>query len=155
MRKSLVRRQTPTTLMADPFFRNFDRLFSDDLFRPLGVLARWNEELGQGGWTPAVDIRETEEAYLFTAELPGLKKEEVEITVEDSTLTLSGERRFAEEEAEKNYRRIERAYGTFSRSFTLPTAVDAERIGATFKNGLLTITVPKAEQAKARKITIG
>ena len=154
MRKSLVRRQTPATMVSDPFFRNFERLFSDDVYRPFGLLARWNEDLGQSGWTPAVDVRESEEAFVFTAELPGLGKDDVEITVEDSILTLSGERLFAGEKEEKNYRRIERSYGSFSRSFTLPSAVDAGRISATFENGLLTVTVPKAEQAKARKIAI-
>ncbi len=155
MRKSLVRRETPSTLLSDPFFRSFDRLFSDDLFRPLGLLARWNDEIGQSGWLPAVDVRESDDAYVFTAELPGLAKDDVNITLEDSVLTLSGERRFEEEDEEKNYRRIERAYGTFSRSFTLPSQVDAEHISAKFKDGLLTVTVPKAELAKPRKITIG
>lgn len=154
MRKSLVRRTSPATLPADPFFRNFDRLFSDDFFRPFGFMTRPNDDLGQTGWLPAVDVRESAEAFVFTAELPGIDKKEVDITVEDGILTLSGERRFNEEEAERNYRRIERAYGAFSRSFTLPSAVDADNIAASFEDGLLTVTVPKAEVAKARKITI-
>jgi HSP20 family protein len=154
MRKHLVRRTTPPALTAEPFFRNFERLFSDDFFRPFGFVTRPSDDLAQAGWLPAVDVRESDDAFTFTAELPGIGKEEVEITVEDSVLTLSGERRFNESDEEKNYRRIERAYGAFSRSFTLPSAVDAERIEATFKDGLLTVTVPKAELAKARKITI-
>ena len=154
MRKHLVRRETPAALIRDPFFRNFDRLFSDDFFRPLGFMTRPNDDLGQAGWLPAVDVRESEEAFVFTAELPGISGEAVEITVEDGILTLSGERRFNEEDEEKNYRRIERAYGSFSRSFRLPSAVDAEKIEATFADGLLTVTVPKAEIAKARKIDI-
>jgi HSP20 family protein len=154
MRKHLVRRSTPAARIPDPFFRNFDRLFSDDLFRPFGFLTRPNEELGQASWLPAVDVRDSDEAFVFTAELPGIAKEAVEITVEDGVLTLKGERRFTENDEEKNYRRIERAYGSFARSFTLPSAVDAERIEASFDNGLLTVTVPKAELAKARKITI-
>ncbi len=154
MRKHLVRRTTPSGLTAEPFFRNFDRLFSDDLFRPFGFMTRPNDDLGQTGWLPAVDVRESDEAFVFTAELPGIGKDEVDITVEDSILTIKGERRFNEEDEEKNYRRIERAYGSFSRSFRLPSAVDAERIAAVFENGLLTVTVPKAELAKARKISI-
>lgn len=154
MRKHLVRRSNPNALVSDPFFRNFDRMFSDDFFRPFGFLTRPNDDLGQTGWLPAVDVRESEDSYVFTAELAGLDKKDVDITVEDGILTLSGERVFNEEAEEKNYRRIERAYGSFSRSFKLPTAVDAENIKASFKNGLLTVSVPKAEVAKARKITI-
>ena len=154
MRKHLVRRSTPGTVIRDPFFRNFDRLFSDDFVRPFGFITRPNEELGEASWLPAVDVRESDDEFVFTAELPGIAKEDVEITVDDGILTLKGERRFNEENEEKNYRRIERAYGTFSRSFTLPSAVDAEKIAASFADGLLTVTVPKAEVAKARKITI-
>ena len=154
MRKHLVRRTTPTGLIPDPFFRNFDRLFSDDIFRPFGFLARPNEDTGQTGWLPAVDVRESDDAFVFTAELPGIAKDEVEITAEDGILTLKGERRFNEKDEEKTYRRIERAYGSFLRSFKLPSAVDAENIEASFADGLLTVTVPKAELAKARKITI-
>lgn len=151
--RNLVRR-TPTPMSSEPFFRNFERLFSDDLFRPFGLMTRPNDDLGQTGWLPAVDVRESDEAYVFTAELPGISKDAVEITVEDGILTLSGERRFNETDEEKNYRRIERAYGSFSRSFTLPTAVDPDHIEASFKDGLLTVNVPKAEVAKARKIAI-
>jgi HSP20 family protein len=78
----------------------------------------------------------------------------VDITVEDGVLSLSGERRFDETDEQKNYRRIERTYGTFSRSFSLPSAVDAERVSASFEDGLLTVTVPKTEVAKALKIAI-
>lgn len=152
MRKHLVRRTTPATLIPDPFFRNFDRLFSEDFFRPLGFTSRASN--GQTGWLPAVDVRESDDAFVFTAELAGIAKKDVDIAVEDGVLTLSGERRFNEKDEEKSYRRIERAYGSFSRSFTLPSAVDAERVSASFKDGLLTVTVPKAELAKARKIAI-
>ena len=154
MRKQLVRRSNPGALVSDPFFRNFDRMFSDDFFRPFGFLTRPEEELAQTGWLPAVDVRENDDALVFTAELAGIAKDDVEITVDDGILTLKGERRFNENDEEKNYRRIERAYGAFSRSFTLPSAVDAEHVEASFQDGLLTVTVPKAEVAKARKITI-
>ena len=155
MRNHLVRRTTtPNALIADPFSRNFDRLFGDDFFRQFGFLARPDEDLTQTGWLPAVDVRESDDAFVFTAELPGIAKEDVEITAEDGILTLKGERRFNDKDEEKNYRRIERSYGSFSRSFKLASTVDAEHIAASFADGLLTVTVPKAELAKPRKITI-
>ena len=154
MRKHLVRCTPPSALISDPFFHNFDRLFGDDFLRPGGFLTRPNDEQSKSGWLPAVDVRESDDAFTFMAELPGIAKEAVEITVEDGVLTLKGERRFNDEDEKKNYRRIERAYGSFSRSFTLPSAVDAEHIEASFADGLLTVNVPKAELAKARKIAI-
>lgn len=154
MRNYLVRREAPDTMIANPLFRNFDRLFSDDTYRPFGFLTRPSDDLGQTGWLPAVDVRESDEAFVFMAELPGIAKKDVDITVEDGVLSLSGERRFDETDEQKNYRRIERTYGTFSRSFSLPSAVDAERVSASFEDGLLTVTVPKTEVAKALKIAI-
>ena len=104
---------------------------------------------------PAIDVRETEDCFEFTAELPGLTKDEVEITIEDKVLTLSGERKFEGDEERNGYHRIERAYGSFSRSFTLPNEVDQEKVKAVFENGLLAVSIPKAEQVKPRKIEIG
>ena len=89
MRKHLIRRPAVPALTGDPFLRNFERLFSDDFFRPFGFVGRPNDDLGQTGWLPAVDVRESNEQFVFTAELPGLSKEQVEITVEDGILTLS------------------------------------------------------------------
>jgi HSP20 family protein len=106
-------------------------------------------------WAPAVDIFETTEAYVVKAELPGIPKEDVHITVENNVLTLKGERRFEKDETKENYHRIERTYGAFARSFTLPTRVDHEDVQAKFDNGVLTITVPKAAEAKPKKIEIG
>jgi HSP20 family protein len=141
----------PSTLTTDPFFRAVDSLFGEDFFRPLRALT---ERRGEQGWLPPVDIRETEEAYLVTAELPGLTKKDVDVTVENSILTLSGERRWEKSSESETYHRMERAFGRFSRSFTLPHQVEADKVKANFKDGLLTVSIPKAEQAKPRRIAI-
>jgi len=152
MKRTSIARLPRTALLGDPFFRNLDRFFSNDVFVPFGTGGR--EGLEPSGWMPAVDIRETEEAFVFTAELPGLAKDDVSITVEDKILTLSGERSWNEDEEKNSYHRIERTYGSFSRAFTLPNAVDASKVEAKFKDGLLTITVAKAEEVKPREIEI-
>jgi HSP20 family protein len=105
-------------------------------------------------WVPPVDIQETGDAYLFHAELPGLTKEDIHITLENNVLRLSGERKFEKDVKKETFHRIERTYGNFTRTFTLPTQVDASKVHAAFENGILTINVPKAEQAKPRRIEI-
>lgn len=152
MKRNTLSRVPRTGLLAEPFFRGFDQLLSDDVFRPFGLLRR--EGLEPSGWLPAVDIRESDDTYEFTAELPGLSKDDVTITVEEKVLTLAGERKFEENEDKNSYHRVERTYGSFSRSFTLPNAVDSEKVAAKFENGLLTISVPKAEETKPRTIKI-
>lgn len=139
------------SLFSDPLVRRF---FEDDVFSPRGFLASRNEALGNDNWLPAVDIRETDEQFVFTAELPGLAKDDVTITIEDKVLTIAGERSFEAKEENDNFHRIERAYGTFSRSFSLPHDVDQEKVAANFKNGLLTVAVPKTEATKPRQIEI-
>lgn len=128
----------------EPFFRLFDTYFSDAN----------GEDLASRTWTPPVDIQETDEAYRLHAELPGLKKEDVQITLENNVLRLSGERKFEKDVKQDSYHRIERVYGTFSRSFALPHQVSSDKVEAKFDNGVLSIVVPKAEQAKPRRITI-
>lgn len=138
---------------GDLFRTRFDRLFQNmfqDFFTPVVS----GEEVHARRWLPAVDIRETDEALIFTAELPGLKKEDVQITLENNVLTLSGERKFEKEVKEENFHRLERSYGQFSRSFTLPANVRAEKAEAKFADGLLTVSVPKAEESKPRKVEI-
>ncbi len=105
-------------------------------------------------WAPAVDIEETDADYRLKAELPGLKKEDVKISVEDNVLTLSGERR--EEKAEKGRKvhRIERGFGSFFRSFSLPTSIAADKVTASYKDGVLEVVVPKKEEAKPRQVEI-
>jgi HSP20 family protein len=105
-------------------------------------------------WAPAVDILETAEAYVVKAELPGVPKDAVHITVENNVLTLKGERKLEKDVTKENYHRIERTYGAFARSFSLPTRVDHDGVEAKFDQGVLTITVPKAAEAKPKRIEI-
>lgn len=141
-------RWNPTVLTArDPFFRALDTFFNQDLVS--------SEEVSNRTWMPPVDIQETPDSYRLTAELPGLTKEDINITLENNVLRLSGERKFEKDVKKEGYHRIERTYGSFARAFTLPTQVNHDKVEAAFENGLLTISVPKAEQAKPRKITIG
>ena len=145
MGKDLVRR--------DPF----------DVFAPfVHFNRRWNEAF-RGVYgdeptnrmiVPAMDVVETQDELVLTAELPGLPKEEVKITIEDGVLTISGEKKFEKKEEGKDYYLVERRYGTFHREVTLPSQVDASKALASFENGVLTIRVPKAEAAKPREIEI-
>ena len=130
----------------DPFFRLFDTFFNQDL--------AGNEDVSNRAWMPPVDIQETEEGYRLTAELPGLTKDDINITLENNVLRLSGERKFEKDAKKESYHRIERAYGAFQRSFSLPHQVNSEKVEAAFKDGVLTVSVPKAEQARPRKIAI-
>src|SRR3972149_9996245 len=132
-----------------PLTRNLDQIF--------GTLAPRGEEVERdflGTWYPAVDIFDNDNEIVLKAELPGLNKEDIDIHVEENLLTLRGERKREEEIKEKGYFRSERAYGTFSRSFTLPATVAANKIGASYKDGILTVTLPKAEEAKPRQIEV-
>jgi len=125
-------------------FRNFE-----------DVVARMlNEPRGARPWSPSVDILETENELVLKADLPEVKLEDIEVRVENNTLTLKGERKFEKDEKAKGYHRMERAYGTFVRSFTVPTTVDAEKVGAEYKNGVLTVKLPKKEAAKPRQVKI-
>ena len=103
---------------------------------------------------PSMDVFETEDKVVATVELPGVDPKEVEVSVEDSTLTISGERRFSSEVTEESYHRTERRYGAFSRAITLPQTVDTGKVDARFDKGVLTIEVAKAEKAKPKKIQI-
>ena len=105
-------------------------------------------------WAPALDISERKDAYLVTVELPGVQADDLEITMEDGLLTIQGERHFAHDSSEQQFHRVERRYGAFRRSITLPAHVMAEGIQASFDNGVLQILVPKAEEAKAKRIQV-
>jgi HSP20 family protein len=139
---------------VDPF-REFATM-QDRMNRLFGNVYLRDEDTGiRGSWVPPVDIFETDGHDLVVrAELPGMTREDIEVTVENSTLVLKGEKKFDVEVKEENYRRIERTYGSFHRSFTLPSTVDAGRIAADFKNGVLTVKLPFREEAKPRTINV-
>jgi len=112
------------------------------------------EEITLADWTPLADITEDEREYLIKAELPELKKEDVKVNVENGVLMITGERKFEKEEKKRKYHRVERGYGTFMRSFTLPDDADANRVKAEFKNGVLTVHLPKSENARPKQIEV-
>ena len=112
------------------------------------------DQIMRGAWNPLVDIYETQNNIIVEAELPGMKPEDVEVSVENNTLTLRGERHFEKKADGNNFYRVERSYGSFSRSFTLPPTVTSENATAEFQNGLLKLTLAKREEAKPRRIEI-
>ena len=112
------------------------------------------QAFSKNAWVPALDIRETEDRFEVTVDLPGMRSGDVEVTFEDGTLTIRGQREFTREEGEGQYHRIERSYGSFARSVRLPRVADAERIEASFDNGVLTVLVPKRDEAKPRTIEV-
>jgi len=114
----------------------------------------WDEEGSLAAWTPLVDIAEDAEAVRITAELPGMQQKDVKLAVKNDILTIRGERSFKDEEKKKNYYRIERSYGSFARSFTLPNTVEADKIHAEMKNGVLEVMIPKKEEAKPKEFEI-
>jgi HSP20 family protein len=115
---------------------------------------RADEEFISASWVPAVDVREAKDSLEIAAEVPGIEPKDVEVTIEAGVLTIKGTRRFEKAAEGETYHRVERAYGAFERSFTLPTNVDAEKINAVYRNGVLLLTLPKREEAKPRAINI-
>jgi HSP20 family protein len=142
------------TTRFDPF-RDFTRL-GDEVNRMFGDVYRWDESVAKRGeWTPLVDIYENDNHDLvIKAELPDMSREDIEVTVEHNTLTLRGDRKVPAGIKDDQFRRVERRYGTFNRSFTLPTTVDAGKVSADYKHGVLTITLPFREEAKPRTINV-
>ena len=139
---------------VDPF-REFAAM-QDRMNRLFGNVYLRDEDTGfRGSWTPAVDILETPAHDLvLRAELPGMNREDIEVSVENGTLVLKGEKKFDPDVKEEHYRRVERAYGTFHRSFTLPNTVDTNKVSADFRNGVLTVKLPFREEAKPRTINV-
>jgi len=123
------------------FTGNFARAFDD-------------EGIARGSWSPNVDIYENKDQIVLEAELPGMNREDFDVSVENNIITLRGERHFEKKEDSDNYHRVERAYGSFTRSFTLPNTVSSEGASADYSNGVLRVTIPKREETKARRIEI-
>jgi HSP20 family protein len=146
-----VRREEENPLWA--FRREMDRLF-DDFFGAWGgrALAPFGE--GWGAFSPQVDVAEMEDEIKVSAELPGLDNEDIDVSLSDDVLTISGEKKEEKEEKGKNYYRSERSYGAFRRDIPLPSQVDADKVDAVFQKGVLTITLPKTAEAKAKKVTV-
>jgi HSP20 family protein len=120
-----------------------------------GFYGRPQEDLARGSWVPAVDIYSNgQHELVLKAELPDMKQEEIDLTVEDNTLTLRGERKLDTEVAEEQFHRIERSYGPFARTFALPPTVDAGKVSAEYKAGVLTIRLPLREEAKPKQIKV-
>jgi HSP20 family protein len=129
--------------------REINRMF-DSFFRNEPE----EENLATAAWNPAVDIAEHDDEYVVKVELPGVNKDEVKIVMQENMLTIRGEKKQEKESKGSNYHRVERSYGTFQRSFTLPLTVKGEKIGASFKDGVLSISLPKAEEAKRKEIEV-
>jgi HSP20 family protein len=125
----------------------FDRLFNETFRNP-------SEESALTAWAPSVDIYETPNELVVKADLPEVNEKDIEVRVENNLLTIRGERKFDKSVSEENFLRVERTYGAFSRSFSLPNTVNPEAIGAEYKNGVLTITLPKREESKPRQVKV-
>lgn len=140
-------------LSTDPFRELFDlqrginQLFDESFAVP-------REDVALKAWTPAVDVYEDENSFLIKLELPEVAREDVKVSLNDNTLSISGERRVENEQKRDNYHRVERSYGQFYRSFTLPPNVDTGAINAQFKDGMLRLTIPKKEEAKPKQIEV-
>ena len=144
-----------TIVRYDPFRdlrtlqEEVNRLFSTNLTRAFD-----DEGIGRGAWAPSVDIYENKDQIVLEAELPGMNQEDFDLSIENNVITLRGERKFEKTEESDNYHRVERSYGSFTRSFTLPQTVSPETATAEYNNGVLRVTLPKREETKARRIQV-
>jgi HSP20 family protein len=132
-------------MRPEPLTADFDRLFN----------TLFDRNQGAQRWVPAMDLVEHDDHFLLRADLPGLKQEDVSIELNDGSLTVSGERKAEHDQRERGFYRLERQFGTFSRTLTLPDGIDGEQIKASFTNGVLEVRIPKPEQRKPRRIPIG
>src|SRR6195256_6551773 len=126
-----------------------NRLFTGNAARAFD-----EEGIARGAWSPSVDIYENKEQIVLEAELPGMNRDDFELSVENNVITLRGERQFEKKDDSDNYHRVERSYGSFTRSFTLPQSVSADGATAEYRNGVLRVTLPKREETKARRIKV-
>ena len=134
---------------VDRFRSEIDRMFDDFLTRsPFG------RSFERGEWMPAIDMSETDKEISVHTEIPGMDAKDIDISLNGRVLTIKGEKKQEQEEKEKNYHRIERRYGSFSRSFELPADVDANNVNATYENGVLALSLPKTKEQSVKKIEI-
>ena len=133
-------------------YNPFNELFRDDFWN-VGLRAYANDAEARA-FSPAVDVLDSEKAYLLKVEVPGLKPEDIDLSLENNVLTLKGERKFEQETERQGYRRVERRYGSFARAFVLPEGARGDAIEATVKDGVLSVTIPKAEAPVPRKIAV-
>jgi HSP20 family protein len=141
---STTRRTAAVPSLVDQFF---DDAFFQNWMRPTG-------EQQQQAWFPPVDLSQTTDKFMVKVDLPGMTAKDIEVTVENQTLTLRGERKLENSEEGETFNRVERVYGRFTRTFQLPSNVDAAKVSATFKDGVLFVEIPKSEAAKSRRIEI-
>ena len=134
---SFLVRQNALNRVFEPFFGRFN----------------FDDELSNGAWAPPVDVAEDADKIFVRVEVPGMNEKDLKVNYEDGLLTISGERSF-EKKDDRNYHRIERSYGSFVRSFTLPRSVDVSKIAAAYRNGILEIEIPKLEESKPRQIQV-
>lgn len=132
----------------DSLRQEMDRVF-ERFFEP-----RWDVLESTGEWAPKVDMSETKDAIVVTAEIPGVEQKDINVSLQDGVLTLKGEKHHEKEEKDEKYHRVERSWGAFTRSFRLPAAVESDKVAATFKDGTLTIKLPKAPGAKGTTIPV-
>jgi HSP20 family protein len=142
-------------LIARDPFRYFQQRLNRFFEEPFGALAPFGEEpWSLTSWSPACDIYETDSEIVVKAELPEVEKENVHVTLENNVLTIRGERKFEENTERENYHRVERSYGEFVRSFTLPSFADPNKVNAEFKDGMLRVTIAKREEAKPKQVEV-
>ena len=132
----------------DRFKQQMDRMF-DNFFG-----SETDVSEASAMWYPSVDIKETKDDFVLMAEVPGMSKDDIKINISENTLTIRGEKREEKKEEDHNYHRVERRYGKFQRSFTLPTQIQGNKVKAAYKDGILTITMPKKEEVKPKEIPI-
>jgi HSP20 family protein len=153
---SMLTRWEPLTTRMNPFReleemeKRLSTIFGRQNLRRDGE----KEAMTMAEWSPLVDITEDEKEYVIKAEVPEIKKEDIKLTVQDNVLTISGERKSEKEEKGKKYHRVERTYGSFMRSFTLPEDADGSKVAAEYKEGMLNVRLPKAEKAKPKSIEV-
>jgi HSP20 family protein len=153
---SELTRWQPVMTRWNPFkeWEEMEKRLSTYMGRPTARTEAGKEAMTVAEWSPLVDITEDEKEYVIKAELPDVKKEDIKLTVEDNVMTISGERKYEKEEKGKKYHRVERAYGSFMRSFTLPEAADGSKVSAEYKDGVLNVRLPKSEKAKPKSIEV-